>query len=112
VAVNALAHGVAQSASLMVPWPGAAQAISMLRENPDISFGIHLSVVCDLPGHRYGPVAPAGVVSSLTDGSGRFHRLEQRANFTERADLTHLDIEFRAQIEVVLTAGLRPGHLD
>ena len=49
---------------------------------------------------------------SLTDGSGRFYRLEQRAYFTERADLDELDIEFRAQIQVVLTAGLRPGHLD
>ena len=110
--MSALAHGVAQSASLMVPWPGAAQAIGMLRENPDLSFGIHLSVVCDLPGYRYGPVAPASAVSSLTDGSGRFYRLEQRAYFTERADLNELDIEFRAQIQVVLTAGLRPGHLD
>ena len=65
-----------------------------------------------MPGYRYGPVAPAGAVSSLTDGSGRFYGPEQRADFTERAELTELEIEFRAQIQVLLTAGLRPGHLD
>jgi hypothetical protein len=34
--------------------------MAMLRENPDVSFGLHLSVICDVPGYRYGPVAPAG----------------------------------------------------
>jgi predicted glycoside hydrolase/deacetylase ChbG (UPF0249 family) len=108
----AVTHGVARSASLMVPWPGAAEAIRMLQENPGISFGLHLSVICDLPGYRYGPVAPAGTVPSLTDGSGCFYGLERRAEFAARAELGELETEFRAQIQTVLTAGLQPGHLD
>lgn len=108
----AVTRGLATSASLMVPSRGAAEAIRMLREHPDISFGIHLSVICDLPGYRYRPVAPAGAVRSLTDGLGRFYRLERRAEFTARAKLGELEIEFRAQIQAVLAAGLRPGHLD
>jgi predicted glycoside hydrolase/deacetylase ChbG (UPF0249 family) len=108
----AVTGGVATSASLMVPWPGAAEAIGMLRENPEVSFGLHLSVLNDLPGYRIGPVAPAAAVRSLTDGSGRFYRLDARADFTARAELGELETEFRAQIQAVLAAGLRPGHLD
>ena len=56
--LGAIRHGVAQAASLMVPWPGAAQAMAMLRENPDVSFNLHLSVICDVPGYQYNPVTP------------------------------------------------------
>jgi predicted glycoside hydrolase/deacetylase ChbG (UPF0249 family) len=41
--LGAIRHGVAQAASLMVPWPGAAPAMAMLRENPDVSFGLRSS---------------------------------------------------------------------
>ena len=53
----AVTRGLATSASLMVPSRGAAEAIRMLREHPDISFGIHLSVICDLPGSRWPRLA-------------------------------------------------------
>ena len=110
--LGAVKHGVAQAASLMVPWPGAAQAMAMLRENPEIGFGVHLSVVCDIPGYRYGPVVAADAVPSLTDASGYFYELDRRAELTARAELSDLETEFRAQIQAVLAAGLRPGHLD
>jgi chitin disaccharide deacetylase len=110
--LGAIRHGVAQAASLMAPWPGAAQAMAMLRDNPDVSFGVHLSVICDLPGYRYGPVAPAGAVPSLTDGAGYFYQLDRRAELVARAELGECETEFRAQIQAVLAAGLRPGHLD
>lgn len=111
----AVTRGLATSASLMVPWPGAAEAIRMLRENPQVSFGLHLSVLNDLPGGRVGPVAPVAPVAavrSLTGGSGYFYGLDARADFTARADLGELETEFRAQLQAVLTAGLRPVHLD
>jgi chitin disaccharide deacetylase len=46
--LRAIKEGVARSASLMVPWPEAAQAMRMLRENPEVHVGIHLSVICDI----------------------------------------------------------------
>ena len=114
----AVTQGLATSASLMVPWPAAAEAIRMLREHPEVSFGLHLSVVSEMPGYRIGPVAPVAAVRSLTDGSGCFYGLDARAGFAARAglaaraELGELETEFRAQIQAVLTAGLRPGHLD
>ncbi len=110
--LEAIRQGVAQAESLMAAWPGAAQAMAMLRENPDVSFGLHLSVICDVPGYRYGPVAPAGTVPSLTDAAGYFYQLDRQAELLARAEPGECETEFRAQIQAVLAAGLRPGHLD
>ena len=110
--LRSIKQGVARSTSLMVPWPGAAQARQILRENPEIDFGVHLSVICDMPGYRWGSVAPDETVPSLVDESGRFYGLDRRAQFVERAKFDELEVEFRAQIEAVVSAGLRPTHLD
>jgi hypothetical protein len=48
--LRAMQEGVVRSTSLMAPWPGASEAMRMLRENPDVPFGVHLTVVCDMPG--------------------------------------------------------------
>jgi chitin disaccharide deacetylase len=110
--LDAVRAGVVQSTSLMAPWPRAAQGMRMLREHPNVHFGVHLSVVCDMPGYQWGPVAPAGSVPTLIDESGEFYVLERKAEFLERAKLAELEVEFRAQIESVLKMGLRPTHLD
>jgi hypothetical protein len=49
--LRAMQEGVVRSTSLMAPWPGASEAMRMLRENPDVPFGVHLTVVCDMPGY-------------------------------------------------------------
>src|ERR687892_2165907 len=45
--IRAVAGGIVQSTSLMIPCPGAAEAVRLLKENPDLPFGVHLSVVRD-----------------------------------------------------------------
>jgi predicted glycoside hydrolase/deacetylase ChbG (UPF0249 family) len=107
-----LKAGVVRSTSLMTPWPGAADAMRMLAGHPDVSVGVHLSVVCDMPAYRWGPLAPPEEVPSLVAGDGRFHGLERRSELLAGARLDELEIEFRAQIEAALAGGLRPTHLD
>jgi len=34
--------------------PAAPQAMSLLRRHPQVCFGIHLTLVCDTPGYRWG----------------------------------------------------------
>ena len=45
-------EGLVRSTSLMAPWPGAAHAMELLRAHPELTFGVHLSVICDMPGYR------------------------------------------------------------
>ncbi len=49
---------------------------------------------------------------SLVDKAGYFYSFERMPEFLAQARLDQLEMEFRAQIEVVLAAGLKPTHLD
>jgi predicted glycoside hydrolase/deacetylase ChbG (UPF0249 family) len=109
---HALHEGVATSTSLMVPCPGAGEAIAWLRANPGIPFGVHLTAVRDSPGDRWGPVAHAGSVPTLLDAGGALHLHDGSHRLLRSVALAELELEFRAQIEAVLAAGLAPTHLD
>lgn len=110
--LRALTDGVATSTSLMAPCPWAPQAMQMLREHPEIPFGVHLTLISDFGIYRWGPLASRGSVPTLIDDAGFFHRYEQIPEFLAQARLDELDIEFRAQINAVLASGLTPTHLD
>lgn len=105
-------EGVVRSTTLMVPCPWALHAMQLLRDNPEIAFGVHLTVIRDLVDYRYGPLAPKEKVPSLIDEAGYFCNLEHINGFLTLARLDELEVEFRAQIETVLSAGLKPTHLD
>jgi predicted glycoside hydrolase/deacetylase ChbG (UPF0249 family) len=95
-----------------VPCPWGRHALRLLGEHPEIAFGVHLTVVTDFADYRWGPLTPRDKVPSLVDETGFFHRNEPGQAFLARLELSELEIEFRAQIEAVLTAGLKPSHLD
>jgi predicted glycoside hydrolase/deacetylase ChbG (UPF0249 family) len=42
-----LKDGLVRSTTVMAPCPWALQAMQLLRENPDIAFGVHLTVICE-----------------------------------------------------------------
>jgi predicted glycoside hydrolase/deacetylase ChbG (UPF0249 family) len=116
-AVNAaifqtLTAGVTQSTTLMVPCPWALHAMHWLRAHPEVAFGVHLTALCDGPDYRWGPLTPKDRVPSLVDETGTFYRFERMAEFFAQINLDELAVEFRAQIEAVLAAGLTPTHLD
>jgi len=109
---QALKNGVARSATLMVPCPWALHAMHWLRDNPDVTFGIHLTVISDPVDYVWGPVTARDKVPSLINEAGRFYNFEGMSELFARAKLDELELEFRAQIETVLAADLRPTHLD
>jgi predicted glycoside hydrolase/deacetylase ChbG (UPF0249 family) len=110
--IRALKEGVARSTTVMTPCPWALHALQLLGENPEIGFGVHLTLVCDYGNYKWGPVASRGKVPSLVDESGYFYRYERIPELLARAKLEELELEFRAQIETVLSANLKPTHLD
>ena len=110
--VLAATQGVAASTSLMVPCPWATHAMQLLKDHPELPFGIHLTLISDFAPYRWGPLASKSCVPSLIDQGGHFFRYERRQELLAQAELTEVDLEFRAQIEVVLAAHLQPTHLD
>lgn len=110
--IGSLTKGIARSTTLMVPCPWALHAMHFLAEHPQISFGVHLTVLSDWVDYRWGPVTARQKVPSLINKQGHFYNFEQMPEFLAQVRLDELEIEFRAQIEAVLMAELKPTHLD
>src|SRR5215216_1276301 len=109
---RAFEEGLLHSATLMVPCPWALQAMHFLAEHPEIPFGVHLTALSDWLDYRWGAVMPKEKVPSLINPEGYFYNFEQMPEFLAYVNLEELEMEFRAQIEAVLAAGLQPTHLD
>jgi predicted glycoside hydrolase/deacetylase ChbG (UPF0249 family) len=110
--IDSIEQGIASSCSLMVPCPWALHAMHLLRERPEIPFGIHLTLVCDTTHYRWGPLTPKEKVPSLLDETGELCTPAQVPELLARARLDEVEREFRAQIDAVVDAGLTPTHLD
>lgn len=108
----AIQEGIVRSTTLMVPCPWALYAMRLLIDNPDVAFGVHLTVICDSLNYRWKPLTSADKVLSLLDETGYFFGNTRIPEFVAQARLDEVEMEFRAQIETVLAAKLRPTHLD
>ena len=110
--LRSLKEGVVSSTTLMVPCPWALHAMQMLSDHPAISFGVHLTVISDVPLYRWGSLTSREKVPSLIDEAGFFYSYERIPEFLAQVKLSELEVEFRAQIEAVLATSLKPTHLD
>ena len=101
---EALRHGVATSATLMVPCPWARDAAAMYR-GEDV--GVHLTLNAEWETYRWGPITHS---PSLLDGDGGFPRTVQ--DVWDHADVDEVRKECRAQIERAIYWGFDVSHLD
>jgi predicted glycoside hydrolase/deacetylase ChbG (UPF0249 family) len=101
---DALRHGMATSASLMVPCPWARDAAGGYRGD---DVGVHLTLNAELETYRWGPITNS---PSLLDGDGGFPRTVEDA--WDHADLDEVRRECRAQIERAIVWGFDVSHLD
>jgi predicted glycoside hydrolase/deacetylase ChbG (UPF0249 family) len=110
--LRSITEGTVRSTTLMAPCPWAAHALHQLRDNTDISFGVHLTAIGDNPDYPWRPLAGRNDVSSLVDESGHFYTFDRMHELFAKVEMKELELEFRTQIETVLAAGLTPTHLD
>lgn len=110
--MRTLQEGLVRSTTLMVPCPWALHAMHFLAGHPEIPFGIHLTAISDPADYRWGPLTSREKVPSLVDRAGYFYNFETLHSLLAQVKLDELEVEFRAQIETVLEAGLKPTHLD
>lgn len=110
--VRSIEEGIASSCSLMPPCPGAREALRLLQEHCDIPFGVHLTLVCDFADYRWGPLTDHEKVPSLLDGRGELFTTTTKSQLLTQARIGEVELELRAQIEMVLATGLTPTHLD
>jgi len=109
-AFEALARGPATCGSLMVPCPGFREAAERARADPELDLGVHLTLNCEYPHYRWGPVLGSGGVASLVDADGAFPQTVSEV--VARAKPEEVERELRAQVERALENGVDVTHLD
>lgn len=102
--LRALTHGVATSATLMVPCPWAREAARLFAGLP---VGIHLTLTAEHPGYRWRSLTAK---RTLHDADGFFPSTTEAA--LARLDPADARAECRAQIEAALGWGVDVTHLD
>lgn len=101
---QAMADGLATSATLMVPCPWALDAVK--RAVPG-GVGVHLTLTCEYPGYRWRSLTGA---ASLHDDEGFMPATAQAV--WDKADLDDVRAECRAQIDQAYAWGVDVTHLD
>jgi predicted glycoside hydrolase/deacetylase ChbG (UPF0249 family) len=106
-----IATGLPFSTSVMVACPWFLEAAEILRESPDVSVGVHLTLNSEWGHYKWGPVLGSARVPTLVDPNGYF--MASRADFEAATiELEEARAELRAQIERALRAGLRIDYVD
>ncbi len=106
-----IASGIPFSTSVMIACPWYLEAVEILKDQPQISVGIHLTLNSEWKHYKWGPVLGPSEVPTLVDENGHFHTTS--ADFAAAdVDLDEVRRELRAQIDRALAAGLEIDYLD
>lgn len=106
----ALKAGSVNSGSIMMPCPWVPEVAEFVKKNPEVDFGLHLTLTAEWKYMKWGPVAPASQVSSLLNKEGYFH--SDCLTFGQNAKVEEAIIELKAQIDKAILMGINPSHLD
>jgi predicted glycoside hydrolase/deacetylase ChbG (UPF0249 family) len=101
---DAIRHGRATCASIMVPAPWARHAADLYEPTDDI--GVHLTLNNEHSHYRWGPITHA---PSLNSGDGGFPRTLD--DLWAHADADEVYRELKAQIERAIAWGIDATHL-
>jgi len=103
--------GLKFSASVMFPCAWYQEAVDILKANPQITVGIHLTLNAEWKNYRWGPIAGKDKVPSLVDKDGYF--LPSRAAFfANNPKSEEIEVELRAQIERAINSGIKISYVD
>jgi predicted glycoside hydrolase/deacetylase ChbG (UPF0249 family) len=103
--------GIPFSVSLQFACPWYQEAVAILKNYPNVSIGVHLTLTSEWRGYRWGPVTGRTAVPSLVDSIGYFYQ-STTAFGKSGYKLAEVETELSAQIERALTSGLRISYID
>jgi len=100
--------GICRSVEIMVPCPWFFEAAQLLKENPGIDVGIHLTLTSEWDGIKWGPITPS---PSLADADGNF--LSTTGDWSKKSyKMAEVEAELRKQIELALREIPNVSHLS
>jgi predicted glycoside hydrolase/deacetylase ChbG (UPF0249 family) len=105
-----LLEGSISSTSLMVPCPWFYEMAQFCLNNPQLDYGIHLTLTGEWKTYPFRPISAAQKVPSLVNQNG--HLFPKRHHIRDQAKVDEVRLELKAQIDFALSLGLKPSHLD
>jgi predicted glycoside hydrolase/deacetylase ChbG (UPF0249 family) len=106
-----IASGLPVSVSVMFPTPWYQETVEILKKNPNVSVGIHLTLNSEWKNYRWGPILGRSAVPTLVDRDGYFFASSQ-ALYDNHPNLGEVEKELRAQIDRALHSGLKIDYVD
>jgi predicted glycoside hydrolase/deacetylase ChbG (UPF0249 family) len=103
--------GIPFSVSVLFVCPWHQEAVEILKQNPQISVGVHLALNSEWKNYRWGPVLGAATVPSLVDSNGYFVHSNERFR-SMRYDLGEVERELNAQMDRAMRSGLKIDYVD
>jgi predicted glycoside hydrolase/deacetylase ChbG (UPF0249 family) len=103
--------GLPFSASVMFACPWYQEAVEILKNQPHVAIGVHLTLGSEWKNYRWGPISGKSIVPSLVDSVGYFYPTPADL-IRRKPKIEEIEIEFRAQIERALSTGLKIDYLD
>lgn len=106
--IDVCTNGISRSVEIMVPCPWFFEAAQMLKQNPGIDVGVHLTVTSEWDGIKWGPITPS---PSLTDKDGNFFASTGEW-YNKDFKMTEVEAELRKQIELAIREIPNVTHLS
>jgi predicted glycoside hydrolase/deacetylase ChbG (UPF0249 family) len=105
--IKSYQEGILTAVEVMVPGPAFLEAVDLLKQNPGLDVGIHLTLTSEWENIKWGPITRA---PSLVDENGHFFPMTwpdeayppHRALGTAQWNSDEIERELRAQIELIL----------
>jgi len=114
--IESYKNGIEKSVEVLVPSPWFPEAVKLLKENPGIDVGIHLTLTSEWDNIKWRPLTDC---KSLQDSDGYFYpMIWTNKNYPNRNLLSHdwelsdIEKEWRAQIETALKAIPNISHIS
>jgi len=107
---EALKNGYVNSGSIMMPCDYISDVGEFAIENPDIDFGLHLTVTSEWRDYKWNGVLQPIYTPSLINKKGELFKNIKK--FVLNAEPLELKRELQAQIDLSKSIGIKPTHID
>jgi hypothetical protein len=108
--VELAGQGFVTTASVMVPCPWFPETVDLVREQPELDLGVHLTLTSEARACRWRPISTTSQKSGLIDHDG--FMWPDVPSVRRHAERRAVETELRAQIEAALAARIDVTHLD
>jgi chitin disaccharide deacetylase len=108
--LEALKNGSVNSASVMMTCEKIYEISEFSKQNPEIDFGVHLTVTSEWKHYKWDGVLDSSVIPSLINSEGSLY--ENIKLVTLNAEVKQLKKELQAQIDLAKSLGINISHID